>query len=185
MCQRIEKVHDIFCILSFSFSNSFSPVAVAHERWGVWKRYNHRTVWLLPHSSVVLCIPLYLCTVWLLPHCIPLYLRGQCDVVCIWQFSSFFVRRLSVRCHLQWWSTYPMWLEADECCPGLLECHGIPLLVPILFPLVVFSCSYLIGGTIPTPLLVLVETIFTPIVLYALSCISFSSSTSPRHSRLW
>ena len=52
-------------------------------------------------------------------------------------------------------------LEADEWSPGLLECHGISLLVPILFLPDVFSCSYLIGGTIPTSLLVLVETIFT------------------------
>ena len=38
----------------------------------------------------------------------------------------------------------------------------MPLLVPILFPQVVFPCSYLIGGTIPTSLLVLVKSIFTP-----------------------
>ena len=58
----------------------------------------------------------------------------------------------------------PMCLEADECWPGLLECHGIPLLVPILFHQLAFPCSYLIGGTIATSTLVLVETIFIPLV---------------------
>ena len=29
--------------------------------------------------------------------------------------------------------------------PGLLKCHGIPLLVPILFHRVIFPCSYVIG----------------------------------------
>ena len=58
-----------------------------------------------------------------------------------------------------------MCLEADECIPGLLECHGIPLLVPILFHWFVFTCSYLIGGTIPTSLLVLVETILFPLYI--------------------
>ena len=59
---------------------------------------------------------------------------------------------------------YPTCLEADECWPGLLECHGISLFVPILFRQLVFPCSYLIGGTIPTSLLILVETIFSPLV---------------------
>ena len=61
---------------------------------------------------------------------------------------------------------YSTCLETDECWPGLLECHGISLLVPILFLPVSFPCSYLIGGTIPTCLLVLVKNIFTPLVLY-------------------
>ena len=47
----------------------------------------------------------------------------------------------------------------------LLECHGIPLLVPMLFHWWVFPCSYLIRGTIPTSLLVLVETFL--LLLYA------------------
>ena len=34
---------------------------------------------------------------------------------------------------------HPTCLEADECWPGLLECHGISLLVPILFLPVSFS----------------------------------------------
>ena len=33
-----------------------------------------------------------------------------------------------------------------------------------VFHRLVFPCSYLIGGTIPTSLLVLVETIFTPLL---------------------
>ena len=54
-------------------------------------------------------------------------------------------------------SMYPMCLEAGKFWPGLLECHNIPLLVPILFPPVCFPYSYLNGGTIPTSSLVLVE----------------------------
>ena len=38
---------------------------------------------------------------------------------------------------------YPTCLEADECWPGLLECHGISVLVPILFPPVSFSMQLL------------------------------------------
>ena len=38
---------------------------------------------------------------------------------------------------------YPTCLEADECWPGLLECHGISLLVPILFPPVSFFMQLL------------------------------------------
>ena len=38
---------------------------------------------------------------------------------------------------------YPTCLEADKCWPGLLECRGISLLVPILFPLVSFSMQLL------------------------------------------
>ena len=58
--QCVENVYDIFHILSsssfnYSNSNSSSPDAVAHERWGVWKRYNHRTARISTH-----CIPLYL-----------------------------------------------------------------------------------------------------------------------------
>ena len=87
MRQRVENVHDIFRILSFPSSNSSSPHHLAHERWGVPKWFNHRTA----RSST---------------HCIPLYLRGQRDAVCIWRFSSFFVRRLSVRRHLQWRRSY-------------------------------------------------------------------------------
>ena len=82
MRQRIENVHDIFRISSFSSSNSSSPDAVAHEHWGVWKWFNHRTA----RRST---------------QCFLLYLRGQHDAVCIWRFSSSFVRCLSVRCHLQ------------------------------------------------------------------------------------
>ena len=59
---------------------------------------------------------------------------------------------------------YPMCLEADECSHGLLECHGIPLLVSILFPPVGFSMQLLDRDTTPTSLLVVVETIFTPLV---------------------
>ena len=44
---------------------------------------------------------------------------------------------------------YPTCLEADECRPGLLECHGIPLLVPILFLLVGFSMQLLDRGHHP------------------------------------
>ena len=77
MRQRVENVHDIFRILSFS-SNSSSPDDLANERWGVSKWFNHKTA----RRST---------------HCIPLYLRGQRDAVCIWRCSSFFVRRLSVR----------------------------------------------------------------------------------------
>ena len=36
----------------------------AHERWGLWKLFNHRTA----RRST---------------HCFPLYLRGQRDAVCI------------------------------------------------------------------------------------------------------
>ena len=61
---------------------------------------------------------------------------------------------------------YPTCLEADECWPGLLECHGISLLVPILFPPDSFSMQLLVGGTIPTSLLVLVKNIFTPLLMY-------------------
>ena len=101
MRQCVENIHDVFQILSIS-SNSSSPVAVAYEHWGVWKRYNHRTARLLP-------------------HCIPLYLRGQRDAVCIWQFSSFFVRRLLVRHHLQWrcflqMTTYLNNGHRSDCC---------------------------------------------------------------------
>ena len=42
-----------------------------------------------------------------------------------------------------------MYLEADECWPGLLECHGISLLVPILFPPVSFSMQLLGRGHHP------------------------------------
>ena len=85
MRQRVEDVHDIFYILTFSSnsSNSSSPGSLAHERWGVGKWFNHRTAL---HST----------------QCIPLYLRGQRDAVCIWHFSSFFVRRLLMRHHLHW-----------------------------------------------------------------------------------
>ena len=65
-----------------------------------------------------------------------------------------------------------MWLEAGECWPGLLECHGILLLVPILFHQLVFPCSYLIGGTIPTSLLVLAETLLLPFEIKLLPSIS-------------
>ena len=82
MIRRTWTSQRVACILSFS-SNSSSPGAVAHERWEVWKRYNHRTARFSP-------------------LCIPLYHRGQCDAVCIWRFSSFFVRCFSVRRHLQW-----------------------------------------------------------------------------------
>ena len=44
---------------------------------------------------------------------------------------------------------YPMYLEADECRPGSLECHGIPLLVPILFLPVGFSMQLLDRGHHP------------------------------------
>ena len=59
---------------------------------------------------------------------------------------------------------HPMCLEADECWPGLLECHCISLLVPILFRRLDFPCSYMIGGIILTSLLGLVKYIFTPLV---------------------
>ena len=48
-----------------------------------------------------------------------------------------------------WWSMYPMCLEADKCWPGLLECHGIPLLVPIRFPSDGFSVQLLDRGHHP------------------------------------
>ena len=57
-----------------------------------------------------------------------------------------------------------MCFEADECRPGSLECHGIPLLVPILFPPVVFSMQLLDRGHHPYISTGLVETIFTPLV---------------------
>ena len=41
--QERRNVHDIFHILLFS---STSPDTEAHERWGVWKWFNHRTVWV-------------------------------------------------------------------------------------------------------------------------------------------
>ena len=41
---------------------------------------------------------------------------------------------------------YPMLLEAGECCPGLLECCGIPLLVPTIYPPVGFSMQLLDQG---------------------------------------
>ena len=42
----------------------------------------------------------------------------------------------------------------------------ISLLVHILFHRLIFPYSYLIGGTIPTSLLVLVENVFTPFMIY-------------------
>ena len=42
-----------------------------------------------------------------------------------------------------------MCLEADECWPGLLECRGISLLVPILFPPVSFFMQLLDRGHHP------------------------------------
>ena len=44
---------------------------------------------------------------------------------------------------------YPTCLEAAECWPGLLECHGISLFVPILFPPVSFSMQLLDRGHHP------------------------------------
>ena len=44
---------------------------------------------------------------------------------------------------------YPTCFEADECCPGFLEYHGIPLVVPILFPPVGFSMQLLDRGHHP------------------------------------
>jgi len=52
--QRVENVQDIFCILSFSSSNSYSPGTLAHKRWGVREYFHHR---LTPLSSG--CILLY------------------------------------------------------------------------------------------------------------------------------
>ena len=40
-------------------------------------------------------------------------------------------------------------LKADACWPGLLECHGISLLIPILFLLVSFSMQLLDKGHHP------------------------------------
>ena len=53
--QRVENVQDIFRISSFSSSsNSSSPEALTHERWGVREYFHHR---LTPLSSG--CILLY------------------------------------------------------------------------------------------------------------------------------
>ena len=44
---------------------------------------------------------------------------------------------------------YPTCLEACKCWPGLFECHGIPFLVPTLFPPVSFSMQLLDRGHHP------------------------------------
>ena len=44
---------------------------------------------------------------------------------------------------------YPTCFEAGECLPGLLECHGVPFPVPILFPPVGFSMQLLDRGHHP------------------------------------
>ena len=52
-----------------------------------------------------------------------------------------------------------------------LGCYNVmvyPFLFPYFFIQLVLPCSYLIGGTIPTSLLFLVETIITPLVIYIL-----------------
>ena len=56
---------------------------------------------------------------------------------------------------------YSMCLEAGECWPGLLECHGIPLLVSILLPPVGFSMQLLDQAHYPYISTGLVENIFT------------------------
>ena len=64
-----------------------------------------------------------------------------------------------------------MWLEAGKCWPGLLEYHGIPPLFLYFFHRLVFPRRYLIGGTIPTSLLVLVKNIFAPLYcIWLASC---------------
>ena len=58
--------------------------------------------------------------------------------------------------------TYPNTLKLANDNLGLLDCHGI-LLVPDVFPLIVFFQCRCSEGTIPTYLLVLVENVLTPL----------------------
>ena len=37
----MENVQDIFSISSLSSNSSSTPVALAHEQWGIWKRFYH------------------------------------------------------------------------------------------------------------------------------------------------
>ena len=85
--QRVENVQDIFHVSSFS-SNS-SSVTLAHERWGIWKRFYYG-------------IPQHLM------GCIPLHIWERRGVLCRWHISGTFVLRFPARRHLQWWTcTWP------------------------------------------------------------------------------
>ena len=59
-------------------------------------------------------------------------------------------------------------------CLKMWSCNGILLYIIMLhfFRQLVFPCSYLIRGTIPTSVLVLVENIFTPLFMNFLWCAS-------------
>ena len=73
--QRVKNVQDIFQVSSFSSSNSSSPVALAHEQWGIWKWFYHS---ITRHSI----------------SCIPLYIWERREVVDRWCFFGPFVLRL-------------------------------------------------------------------------------------------
>ena len=69
---------------------------------------------------------------------------------------------------------YPMWLEAGECWPGLIEVMVYPsLFLYFSTGWYIFPYRYFLGGTIPTSLLVLVKIFSLSLLLYKPFHLSF------------
>ena len=83
------------------------------------------------HRRSIRHLTLTLCTVTALFSALCAFVGIRCIV----RTSTFYT--------IKWWCMYPTYLEAGECWPGLLECNGIPHLVSLVFPPVVFSMQLL------------------------------------------
>ena len=153
MRQRVENVQDIFRVSPFSSSsNSSSPEALAHERSGVREYFHHR---LTPLSSG--CILLYTRVCRELVRVMAIFWTSWLVATNMTPFAMTFHNRLQAAERMR---------ETSCLCAKRRECMASPSLFLHFFCQLVFPCSYLIRGTIPTSVLVLVENIFTPLYMY-------------------
>ena len=111
----MENVQDIFRVSSYSSNSTFSfHVTLAHQQWGIRKRFHHSIA-----RYLMGCIPL---CVW------------ECrKVVGEWCFFGSFVLRFSARRHLQWWLLEMVaWLENGS--HNNIVQHHVLLIIAIAYP---------------------------------------------------